>query len=211
VSSNKKERIRRILRRLYRTYPDAKCALRHSDALELLVATILSAQCTDVRVNQVTESLFRKYRTAREYAGSAGLEAEIRPAGFFRNKAKSIRGACRLIAERHGGRVPGSMEELRKLPGVGRKTANVVLGTWFGAAEGVVVDTHVRRIARRLELTRASAPEKVEEDLMRVLPRKDWIQFSHMVIWHGRKVCTARNPRCGDCPLANDCPSAGMV
>ncbi len=182
----------------------------HSTELELLVATILSAQCTDVRVNQVTRGLFRSYRTAEDFAlvDVRTLEREIRSTGFYRNKARNIVGACRKLREKFGGRVPSTMEELVELPGVGRKTANVVLGTWFGKAVGVVVDTHVARIARRLALTRETDPVKIEKDLMRILPRRDWISFSHRVIWHGRRICSARRPKCGECPLSADCPSA---
>ncbi len=200
----------RVLRILYSSYPDSKCSLIHSNPLELLLATILSAQCTDVRVNQVTSSLFKKHRSAKDYAATSvgALEQEIRSTGFYRNKAKSIRESCRRIVREYRGRVPSTMEELIRLPGVGRKTANVLLGTWFGKAEGVVVDTHVRRISRRLGLTREENPEKIERDLMNLVPRKDWIPFSHMLIWHGRKICTARSPKCAECPLAPDCPSS---
>ena len=206
-------RARRIVQLLARAYPDAGCALRHSNALELLVATILSAQCTDKRVNQVTEGLFARYRTARDYADAdpGELEQAIRPTGFFRNKAKSIRGAARMLVGKFGGRVPGTMEELLELPGVARKTANVVLGTWFGTAAGVVVDTHVHRISRRLKLTRQDDPKKIEQDLMKLLPVKEWIDFSHRVIWHGRKTCDARKPKCGECALASCCPSAAIL
>lgn len=201
----------KILRALYKTYPDAECALRHSNALELLVATILSAQCTDVRVNVVTAEMFKKYKTPEDYASAdpKRLEADIRSTGFFRNKAKSIQGACRTIVETFGGEVPSTMEELTTLPGVGRKTANVILGTWFRKAEGIVVDTHVARVSKRLGLTRRDEPAKIERDLLARVPRKDWIQFSHMVIWHGRRICAARNPKCDVCPLAPWCPSAG--
>lgn len=203
--------IGKILEILYSTYPEAECALRHQSALELLVATILSAQCTDTRVNVVTSQMFKKYKTTRDYAeaGTSELEKDIRSTGFFRNKAKSLQGACRAILENFGGEVPSTMEELRTLPGVGRKTANVLLGTWFRKAEGVVVDTHVARVTKRLGLTRRDEPEKIERDLQSVVPRKDWIQFSHMVIWHGRKTCVARKPKCDVCPLAPVCPSAG--
>jgi endonuclease-3 len=212
-ASRTDRRVSGILRRLARAYPDARCALRHSNALELLVATILSAQCTDVRVNQVTESLFRKYRTAKDYAEAdpAELEQAVRSTGFFRNKAKNIRGAARLLVERFGGRVPDTMEELLELPGVARKTANVVLGTWFGKSTGVVVDTHVHRIARRLRLTRHDDPGKIERDLMKLLPQKEWIDFSHRMIWHGRKTCDARRPKCGECVLVPCCPSASIL
>lgn len=182
----------------------------HSNPLELLVATILSAQCTDARVNLVTKELFRNYRTVGDYANAdtSRFEQEIRSTGFFRSKARSILGACREIVERFGGRVPSTMEELVELPGVGRKTANVVLGTAFGQAKGVVVDTHVARIAGRLGLTRETDPVRIERDLMKALPRSEWIGFSHRVIWHGRRLCVARRPKCGECPLAPDCPAA---
>lgn len=212
-SSTEAERVARVVEILARTYPEARCALRHRNALELLVATILSAQCTDARVNEVTRELFRKYRTARDYARTdlAELERIIRPTGFYRTKARAIRDAARILLEKHGGRVPDTMEELLELPGVARKTANVVLGTWFGKATGVVVDTHVRRVARRLGLTRHEDPRKIEEDLMKILPQNEWIDFSHRLIWHGRRLCTARKPRCGECPLASCCPSAGKI
>jgi endonuclease-3 len=198
--------------RLKEEYPDAKIELNWSNPLELLVATILSAQCTDVRVNQVTERLFEKYRSAEDYANAPPeeLEEDIRPTGFYRNKAKSIRGMARAVAAEHGGEVPRSMEELVALPGVGRKTANVVLGNAFGVDEGVVVDTHVRRLSRRLGLTRHEDPEKIEQDLMRVVPEEDWTVFSHLLIFHGRKVCKARRPLCEDCILDDLCPSAGQ-
>lgn len=191
-------------------YPRAECALTHSSTLELLIATILSAQCTDVRVNLVTQPLFKKYRHPMDYAKAnpRTLEREIRSAGFYRNKSKSIREACRKIVKEFDGRVPSTMEELIRLPGVGRKTAGVVLGTWFGKAEGIVVDTHVGRISKRLGLSRGENPQKIERELMNLVPRKDWIQFSHMLIWHGRKICTARFPKCAQCPLAADCPSS---
>lgn len=207
------ERLPRILRELRKAYPEAHCALVHSNALELLVATILSAQCTDDRVNIVTRGLFRKYRTAADYARAdpRDFEREIRSSGFFRNKTRSILGAARLLVQKHGGRVPDTMEELLELPGVARKTANVVLGTWFKEAAGVVVDTHVHRLSRRLKLTRQDDPRKIEQDLMGLLPRREWIDFSHRLIGHGRKVCAARNPRCGECTLASCCPSAGRV
>ncbi|MFN3485261.1 MAG: endonuclease III [Planctomycetota bacterium] len=203
----------RIVEILARTYPEAHCALRHRNALELLVATILSAQCTDARVNEVTRELFRKYRTAQDYARAdlADLERIIRPTGFYRTKARAIRNAARILLEKHGGRVPDTMEGLLELPGVARKTANVVLGTWFGKATGVVVDTHVRRVARRLGLTRHEDPKKIEEDLIKIIPRNEWIDFSHRLIWHGRRLCTARKPRCGECPLASCCPSVGKI
>jgi len=211
--SSTPERLRKIVRTLARVYGDAHCALAHSNALELLVATILSAQCTDNRVNSVTAELFKKYRTAKDFADAdpEELEAAVRSTGFFRNKAKSIRGAAARIVEEHGGEVPSTMEELLELPGVARKTANVVLGTWFGKATGVVVDTHVQRIAQRLQLTREDDPKKIEQDLMRLLPIEEWINFSHRLIWHGRRICTARKPKCGECPIAAECPSAGKI
>jgi endonuclease-3 len=201
------------VKRLASAYADAECALVHSNALELLVATILSAQCTDVRVNLVTKELFKRYKSAKDFADAdpKELEAAVRSTGFFRNKAKSIRGAARMLVETYGGKVPSTMEELLQLPGVARKTANVVLGTWFKKASGVVVDTHVHRIARRLQLTREDDPKKIERDLMALLPEAEWINFSHRLIWHGRRICTARNPKCGECPLAADCPSAGKI
>ncbi|HWO89062.1 MAG TPA: endonuclease III [Gemmatimonadales bacterium] len=203
-------RLPAILERLYARYPGATCALKHESALELLVATILSAQCTDARVNAVTKDLFRQYRTASDYATAdpARFEAQIRSTGFFRNKTRSVLGMAAALLERHGGQVPDTMEALTALPGVGRKTANVVLGTWFGKNEGVVVDTHVSRIARRLGLTRQTDPIKIEEDLMRLLPRSEWTNFSHTVIHHGREICEARKPRCEICPVAELCPTA---
>ena len=207
------KRIAHLLRGLHRTYPDATCALRHENALQLLVATILSAQCTDARVNLVTETLFSEYSTAADYAAADPLkfQAEIRSTGFFRAKTKSILGAARMLVERHGGEVPDTMEALLELPGVARKTANVVLGTWFKKATGVVVDTHVQRLSRRLRLTKEKEPVKIERDLMKLVPEKDWIAFSHMLIWHGRRVCTARSPNCDACSIARWCPSKGRV
>ena len=211
--SSTADRAGRIVKQLASAYADAECALVHSNALELLVATILSAQCTDVRVNVVTKDLFKRYKSAKDFADSdpKELEAAVRSTGFFRNKAKSIRGAARMLVETFGGKVPSTMEELLQLPGVARKTANVVLGTWFKKASGVVVDTHVHRISRRLQLTREDDPKKIEQDLMALLPEAEWIDFSHRLIWHGRRICTARNPKCGECPLAADCPSAGKI
>ncbi|HXY20763.1 MAG TPA: endonuclease III [Gemmatimonadales bacterium] len=204
------ERIGEIVARLRRRYPDARCSLDHRDPLELLVATILSAQCTDARVNVVTRTLFRKYRTAGDYAvtNPAVFEDEIRSTGFFRNKTKSVIGMAQALVERFDGRVPDTMDDLTSLPGVGRKTANVVLGNAFGKDEGVVVDTHVARISRLLGLTRETDPEKIERDLMRVVPRSRWTLFPHLLIHHGRAVCIARRPRCGECPVAGLCPSA---
>jgi endonuclease-3 len=202
-------RLDRILRGLDAAYPGAGCTLRHGSALELLVATILSAQCTDERVNRVTEELFRKYRTPEDYVRvpAEELETDIRSTGFYRNKARNLRGACRKMLESFGGSVPGTMERLLELPGVARKTANVVLGVAFGKAEGVVVDTHVSRVARRLGLSAARTAEGIERDLMAALPRERWISFSHQVILHGRELCRARRPLCGRCPLEPDCPS----
>ena len=205
-----KARARKIVGRLERAYPNATCALDHHSALELLVATILSAQCTDVRVNKVTPALFAKYRTAGDYAAADPrvFEREIQSTGFFRNKTKSIIGMAQALVERHGGGVPDTMEELVELPGVGRKTANVILGTWFGKNEGVVVDTHVHRIARLLKLTRQDDAVKIERDLMALVPSSKWSVFSHMVILHGRTVCIARRPRCEACVLSGLCPSS---
>lgn len=201
-----------VNRRLKKTYPKAECALIHNSPLELLIATILSAQCTDERVNQVTSYLFRKYRSCADFveASPQEIEQDIRPTGFFRNKTKSIRGACQMLIERYGGKVPQTMEELLELPGVARKTANVVLGVAFGIASGVVVDTHVSRLSRRLGLTRNERPDKIEADLMTLLPKSEWINFSHRLIHHGRQVCLARKPRCGICTLADICPSADI-
>ncbi|MEW6741525.1 MAG: endonuclease III [Planctomycetota bacterium] len=206
------ERVGPILDKLRAAYPDATCALRHTNALELLVATILSAQCTDERVNIVTQDLFARYRTARDYAASPAGELEkiIRSTGFFNSKARSLRGACQMIVERHRGRVPESMDELVALPGVARKTANVVLGTWFGIASGIVVDTHVERLATRMGLTREKVPLRIEQDLLALVPREEWIAFSHRMIWHGRRVCDARKPRCGDCCVRDVCPRVGV-
>lgn len=210
ATPEKKKRVRQIIRTLKKEYPDARCSLDHTSPLELLVATILSAQCTDERVNLVTADLFRKYRTWEDYASapSAELERDIHSTGFFRNKAKAIQGACRMIGERHGGRVPDSMEELLELPGVARKTANVVLGNAYGIPSGVVVDTHVARLSERLGLSAEKQPEKIERDLASLVPESDWIIFPHLLIAHGRKVCKARTPLCAECPVAKLCPSA---
>ena len=201
------ERIAEILKRLDQLYPDVTCALTHKDPWELLVATILSAQSTDVRVNMVTPEIFKKYPTVQDFAKlePEQLEPDIRSTGFFRNKSKSVVGAARKIVNDFGGKVPENMDDLLTLPGVARKTANVVLGTRFKKSEGVVVDTHVHRISRRLELTKNEDPKKIEEDLMRVIPREKWILFSHQIIWHGRKLCFARTPKCIDCRLENIC------
>jgi endonuclease-3 len=204
------ERVSEILERLDRLYPDATCALTHRNAWELLVATILSAQSTDVNVNRVTPELFRKYPTVEAFAAlkPEQLEPDVRSTGFFRNKSKSVVGAAKKVVADFGGQVPMNMPDLLTLPGVARKTANVVLGSWFKIAEGVVVDTHVHRISRRLELTTNNDPQKIEQDLMRVIPPGKWILFSHQIIWHGRKLCIARKPKCVDCPLENLCHAA---
>jgi endonuclease-3 len=201
------ERIAAILAQLDVLYPEAKCALHHRNAWELLVATILSAQSTDANVNRVTPGLFEKFPSVEAFAALTPeqLEPDVRSTGFFRNKSKSVVGAAKKIVSDFGGQVPGDMEKLLSLPGVARKTANVVLGSWFCKAEGVVVDTHVHRISRRLELTRNTDPQKIEQDLMKVLPRDRWILFSHQVIHHGRNLCIARKPRCADCPLEPLC------
>ncbi len=205
-----RERTEEIIAILKRTYPDAKCALDHSSPLELLVATILSAQCTDARVNIVTKDLFKKYKTAKAYAAApAGvLEKDIQSTGFFNNKAKSLRGMGAAIADEHGGKVPDTMEELTKLPGVGRKTANVVLGNAFGKNIGVVVDTHVTRVSNRLGLTKHAVDAvKIEQDLIKIVPQAEWTLFSHLLIHHGRQICQARKPKCESCPLLELCPA----
>jgi endonuclease III len=203
-------RVNEILERLDERYPTAACALHHNSAWELLVATILSAQCTDVRVNMVTPVLFQKYPTPEAFAAlkPEELEPDIRSTGFFRNKSKSLVGAARKIISDFGGDVPRTMDELLQIPGVARKTANVVLGSWYRIADGVVVDTHVQRISRRLELTKNEDPRKIEQDLMQVIPRNKWILFSHQIILHGRAICIARRPKCADCPLENLCHAA---
>ena len=203
------KRVAAILAKLDEAYPVATCELKHENAFQLLISTILSAQCTDARVNQVTQTLYKKYPDAEAFAHAnpSELEQEIRPTGFFRNKTKSIMGASKGIIENFGGQVPRTMEDILTLPGVARKTANVVLGTAYGIASGVVVDTHVIRLSRRLDLTKHEDPKKIEEDLMRVIPKEKWIQFSHQLIWHGRRVCVARKPRCIDCNLESLCYS----
>jgi endonuclease III len=211
---DRQKRMTKILAGLKQLYPDADCALKHSSALELLVATILSAQSTDEMVNKVTPVLFAAYRTVHDLAGAdtADVEAIVHSTGFFRQKTKSIINACGLIVERFGGQVPETMDELTQLPGVARKTANVLLGTWFHKNEGVVVDTHVGRLAHRLGLTWTSKDEKdavrIEQDLMRVVPREEWTHLSHALIWHGRRVCSARKPNCTGCGINKLCPSA---
>ncbi len=204
--------ISEVITRLKAEYPDARTELDWTNPLELLVATILSAQTTDVRVNGVTKTLFEKYRTAADYANADPneLEEDIRPTGFYRNKARSLQGMARALVEEHGGEVPRTMPELVALPGVGRKTANVVLGNAFGIDEGVVVDTHVRRVSNRLGLTGKQDPEKIERDLMSVVPREDWTVFSHLLIFHGRRRCKARKPDCPNCVLNDICPSADL-
>lgn len=203
------KRVAAILAKLDEAYPEATCELKHENPFQLVISTILSAQCTDVRVNQVTEKLYKKYPNAKAfaYANPADLEQEIRPTGFFRNKTKSIIGASKAIVEKFHGQVPRTMDEMLTLPGVARKTANVVLGTGYGIPSGVVVDTHVIRLSRRLELTRHEEPKKIELDLMNVIPQDKWIQFSHQMIWHGRRICIARKPRCIDCNLNTICNS----
>jgi endonuclease-3 len=203
------KRVAAILEKLDEAYPQAVCELKHESPFQLMISTILSAQCTDVRVNQVTADLYKKYTTpeAFAYATPAELEKEIRPTGFFRNKTKSIMGASKAIVENFAGKVPRTMEEMLTLPGVARKTANVVLGTAYGIASGVVVDTHVIRLSRRLDLTKNEDPKKIEQDLMKIIPQNKWIQFSHQLIWHGRRVCFARKPRCVECNLEKLCYS----
>jgi endonuclease-3 len=203
------KRVAAILAKLDEAYPNATCELQHESPFQLLVSTILSAQCTDVRVNQVTESLFKKYTSpeAFAYATPSELEKEIRPTGFFRNKTKSIMGASRAIVEQFGGQVPRTMDEILTLPGVARKTGNVVLGTAYGLASGIVVDTHVLRLSKRLDLTRHEDPRNVEQDLMKIIPKEKWISFSHQLIWHGRRVCVARKPKCAECNLEPLCYS----
>jgi endonuclease-3 len=210
---DKQERTKKIIAGLRKAYPNAHCELNYSTPLELLVATILSAQCTDKRVNLVTHELFKKYRNARDYAEAplAELEQAIKTAGFFRNKAKNIQACCRKLVEKHGGEVPRTMEELTHLDGVGRKTANVVLGNAFDLNEGVVVDTHVGRLSERLGLTREKSPEKIEQDLMKLVPREQWTLFSHWLIWHGRRRCDARKPDCAACEIRMLCPTGAKV
>jgi endonuclease-3 len=204
------ERAPVIIKRLQKAYPDATVALRASNPLEMLVATILSAQCTDERVNKVTETLFQKYRTPQDYldAPEEELANDIRSTGFFNQKTRSIRGACRAIVDEFGGRVPDTMEELITLPGVARKTANIVLGNSFGTVVGIAVDTHVRRVSQRLGFTEHEDPDKIEQDLMRLIPKRQWFPFTYVLIDHGRAVCVARTPRCAECPVSDLCPSS---
>jgi len=212
TKAQRKERTLEIIKLLKRAHPDAHCALNHSSAFELLIATILSAQCTDERVNIVTADLFRKYRRPEDYlkVPAIELQQDVRTAGFFRNKTKSIQGACKMLVEEFGGEVPRTMDELLPLPGVARKTANVVLGVAFGIAAGVVVDTHVSRLSQRLRLTKQKDAGKIEEDLIELVPRKDWIIFSHLLIFHGRRVCKARRPLCEECVVEKLCPSSTL-
>ena len=205
-----KKRTREIIRKLKRAYPDAKCSLNHTSPFELLVATILSAQCTDERVNIVTADLFRKYRGPQDYLNVSPreLEKDIQSTGFFRNKTKSIQGTSKMLLEEYSGRVPQSMDELLELPGVARKTANVVLGNAFDIKSGVVVDTHVTRLSHRLGLSQEKDPTKIERDLAELVPKKDWVIFPHLMIAHGRKICRARNPLCDQCPVERPCPSS---
>ncbi len=212
TSAARAERAIAVIAALQRTYPDAHCELNYANPLELLVATILSAQCTDKRVNLVTAELFRRYGSAREFAEAplADLELAVRSTGFYRNKARNIQACCRKLVERHGGEVPRSMDELTALDGAGRKTANVVLGNAFGLNVGVVVDTHVSRLSQRLGLTRTTTPERIEQDLMKLVPQPQWAQFSHWLIWHGRRRCDARKPDCAGCELQALCPQVGV-
>lgn len=211
--SQKRTRTAKLIKRLKAAYPDARCSLDYANPLELLVATVLSAQCTDERVNIVTKSLFKKYRTASDYAAAppGELEEDIKSTGFFRNKAKALRACGAELLARYGGKVPADMAALVQLPGIGRKTANVILGNAFDIGEGIVVDTHVRRLAGRLGLTQHSDPDKIEQDLLQVVPREDWIVFGHLLILHGRKICSARAPKCPVCPVNDLCPSAKVA
>jgi endonuclease-3 len=206
-----RQRLRRIRSVLAKLYPDAHCALHYDDPLQLLIATILSAQCTDIRVNLVTPALFARFPDARAFAEAdiGELEKAIQSTGFFRNKARNIKACCQILVDKHGGQVPATMEDLIPLPGIGRKTANVILGNAFGVP-GITVDTHVGRLSRRLGLTAAEDPVKVERDLMALIPRKEWTMFSHRLIFHGRRVCFARKPNCSECALAPHCPKIGV-
>jgi len=210
TKAQKQERTEKIIKLLKRAHPDARCALNHANPFELLIATILSAQCTDERVNIVTADLFRKYRRPADYlkVPATELESDIRTTGFFRNKTKSIQGASKMLVEKFNSEVPQTMDELLQLPGVARKTANVVLGVGHGIAEGIVVDTHVNRVSHRLALTKQKDPVKIERDLMDLVPQKDWIIFAHLLIFHGRRICKARRPLCEECPIEELCPSS---
>jgi len=208
--SDLKGRVLEIIRLLEKVHPDAKIALRYSNPLELLVATMLSAQCTDQKVNEVTESLFKKYRKAEDYAGAdfETLEQEIKSTGFYRNKAKNIKAACQMLVDSFNSEVPRTMEELVMLPGVARKTANIVLSNAYGIIEGIAVDTHVRRVAKRLGLTESDDQDKIERDLMEIVPKEKWARFTDLLIFHGRRICIAKKPKCGECVLNKICPSA---
>jgi len=207
---NRKTRVTKIIELLERRHPDAKIALNFTNPLELLIATILSAQCTDSRVNMVTRTLFKKYRKAEDYATAdlAELEKDIRSTGFFRNKARNIKKCCQIIVERYNSEVPRTMKDMLSLPGVARKTANIVLSNAYGVIEGIAVDTHVRRVARRLGLTEHENPNKIEKDLMKIVPRTHWMRITDLLIFHGRRICVAKKPKCGICPLSGLCPSA---
>jgi endonuclease-3 len=210
MATELRQRARKVIRLLKRAYPDAKCSLNHTNAFELLIATILSAQCTDARVNIVTQDLFRKYRKPEDYlkVSAKELERDIRTTGFFRNKTKSIQGTAKVLTEEYGGEVPDTIKELLELPGVARKTANVVMGNAFGISSGVVVDTHVTRLSHRLGLSTQKTAEKIEQDLIAIVPKKDWVTFSHLMIAHGRAICKARNPLCAECIVEKLCPSS---
>jgi endonuclease-3 len=211
-SAELKQRVRKIISRLKRAYPDAKCSLNHANAFELLIATILSAQCTDARVNIVTQDLFRKYRKPEDYlkVSAKELQQDIRTTGFFRNKTTSIQGTAKVLTEEYGSQVPQTMDELLELPGVARKTANVVLGNAFGISAGVVVDTHVSRLSHRLGLSAQKTAEKIEQDLIAIVPKKDWVIFPHLFIAHGRAICKARSPLCAECTVEKLCPSSSL-
>jgi endonuclease-3 len=211
-TSDRQKLAKKLAAGLFKIHPDATCALNHENPFQLAIATILSAQCTDERVNIVTKDLFKKYKTPKAFASAKQeeLEEDIRSTGFYKNKTKSILGFSKAIVEQFGGEIPQDMDTLVKLPGVGRKTANVILGTGFGLATGVVVDTHVSRLSQRMGLTTEEDPVKIERDLMELLPQEDWIAFSHAMIWHGRKICDARKPKCDACPLNRDCPKIGI-
>ena len=212
MTKDAKQLAKKVLQVLHQTYPQAVCALEHKNPFQLAIATILSAQCTDERVNIVTKDLFKKYKTPRAFADAKieELEEDIKSTGFFRNKAKSIKGFATAIVHDFKGEIPRDLEQLIKLPGIGRKTANVILGTGFGIASGVVVDTHVTRLSQRMGLTEETDPVKIEQDLMKLLPESEWIQFSHAMIWHGRQVCIARKPKCSTCGMQGFCPQAGV-